>query len=200
MPPPTPPAKSWMNQLGNTFKSASSAISTGTKSATAAASPYVQGAHTRLRHSTLGATRAMESKAPSKLSVAKRRADAMLGLNHTSLLEVDFDRGVMMAFKINPDGKKSIMAEGKSFEELLADYNNQEPKCTTSGTGLGLQYIYEKDASGEFVYALGKPGNKKKETIPLRKVRSSTNNTVACMGGSRKNRKTRRSTTSKRRY
>jgi len=71
--------------------------------------------------------------APSAAEVAAKRASAMSGMDRSSLLEVDFDTGDMVAYKINPAGQKSVEARGPTFEALKQNYLRQEPFCGTPG-------------------------------------------------------------------
>lgn len=67
--------------------------------------------------------------APTAASISYRRSNAMLGLNQTSLLEIDFNTGEMIAYKINLNGQKSVEVRGRNFEELVNNYNTLEPIC-----------------------------------------------------------------------
>ena len=109
----------------------------------------------------------------------------MAGMNNTSLLEVDFDTGLMMAFKINPAGQKSVMAVGTDIKSLIADYKRKEPACTAANGSTSRPGAHSF-SNPDFL-------------IPKRLVTSSITGKKNCKGGKsrrgfsrRNNRKTRR--------
>lgn len=110
---PPQPQRTWFQAAKNVATSASRKLTGVTMRATQSIAKGVEQYH----------------GAPTAASIAYRRSNAMLGLNQTSLLEVDFNTGEMIAYKINLNGQKSVEVRGKSFEELINNYNQLEPIC-----------------------------------------------------------------------